>query len=196
MPGPSRESSEELLDPARYRVLLDQNFPKPPGFDISEVDKTVEVVHIADFDVDLTKAKTPDWLVYLRAADAQFDALVTRDASQLELAEELWVLIRVKLTLITFRKAIEDPIVEWGQLLAFLPLIRKRPHGGTQSRIIHLPKPVLADSQNITRPRDLLHRMAGDTGIAAQQLRSEAQSNIRDYLTNKGLLVLLDRLSL
>ncbi len=196
MPGSSRESSGELLEPTRYRVLLDQNFPKPPGFDISEVDNTVEVVHVVDFDADLVKGRTPDWLIYLRAADAQFDAIVTRDASQLELAEELWILTRIKLTLITFRKAIEDPIVEWGQLLAYLPLIRKRPHGGTQSRIIHLPKPVLADRHNITKPGDLLHRMAGDTGIAAQQLRSEAELNIRDYLTANGLHALLARLSL
>ena len=35
----------------RFRILLDQNFPKPPGFDISEIDDTVEVVHVADHDV-------------------------------------------------------------------------------------------------------------------------------------------------
>lgn len=196
MLGPSSEDSDELLEPSRYRVLLDQNFPKPPGFDISQVDRTVEVVHLADFDDALAKVRVPDWLIYLRAAEAGFDAMVTRDSSQLELAEELWVLTKVKITLVTFRKAIEDPIVEWGQLLAYLPLIRRRPLAGTQSRIIHLPKPALSDQRHITKAKDLLHRLAGDTGISVKQLRSQATVNIREHLTTTGRPGILARLSL
>jgi hypothetical protein len=167
----------------RYRVLLDQNFPKPPGFDIANIDNTVEVVHVFDFDPALAKALTPDWLIYLRAVEAGFDALVTRDVSQLNLLEELWVLSRVNLTLITFRKAIEDPIVEWGQLLAFLPLVRKRPLGQSSS-VIHLPKPGLSE-KNIARPRDLFGRMAGDTGTAVAELRRDAETSVFDYLVQR-----------
>ena len=73
----------------------------------------MEVVHLIDFDSTLSKASTPDWFLYLRAAEARFDAMVTRDRNQLGLPEEMWVLTRVRLTLITFRQPIEDPIVEW-----------------------------------------------------------------------------------
>lgn len=61
------------------RLLLDQNFPRPPGFDLRTVDSTVEAVHVYDHDRGLTEAGTPDWLIYLRAAHDGFDALVTRD---------------------------------------------------------------------------------------------------------------------
>src|SRR3954452_21866 len=98
MPGTLRTGSAGRREPASYRLLLDQNFPKPPGFDVSLVDATVEVVHLSDFDSTLAKARTPDWFVYLRAAEAQYDAMVTRDHNQLRLPEEMWVLTRIKLT--------------------------------------------------------------------------------------------------
>ncbi len=106
---------------SRFRLLLDQNFPNPPGFDVAEVDSSVEVVHLGLHDPTLTAGGTPDWVIYLRAAHDGFDALVTRDLSQTELPEEMLVLTRVRLTLVAFREAVEDPIVEWGQLLAYLP---------------------------------------------------------------------------
>lgn len=74
------------------RLLLDQNFPRPPGFDLGSVDATVEAVHVFDHDPALTEAGTPDWLIYLRAVEDGFDALVTRDSHQLDQPEELWVL--------------------------------------------------------------------------------------------------------
>lgn len=35
------------------RLLLDEGFPSPPGFDISAVDQSVEVVALRDFDSSL-----------------------------------------------------------------------------------------------------------------------------------------------
>jgi hypothetical protein len=70
------------------RLLLDQNFPRPPGFDLASVDATVEAVHVYDHDRTLTEAGTPDWLIYLRAAEDGFDALVTRDWHQMDQPEE------------------------------------------------------------------------------------------------------------
>ena len=55
--------------------------------------------------------------------------MVTRDRNQLGLPEEMWVLTRVRLTLVTFRQPIEDPIVEWGQLLA-VPACDPQPEPG------------------------------------------------------------------
>jgi hypothetical protein len=184
MPGISRTGSAARREPASYRLLLDQNFPKPPGFDVSQVDATVEVVHLTDFDATLSKAGTPDWFLYLRAAEAKFDAMVTRDRNQLGLPEEMWILTRIKLTLITFRRAIEDPIVEWGQVLAYLPEIRRR-NQERSSQILLLPRPELS-SRNVVRPVEGLHQLADDQGIAAQEIRREAEANVLDYLDRRG----------
>jgi len=86
------------------RLLLDQNFPRPPGFDLWTVDSTVEAIHVYDHDRGLTEAGTPDWLIYLRAAQDGFDALVTRDWHQREQPEELWVLSNLMLTVVSWRR--------------------------------------------------------------------------------------------
>lgn len=72
------------------RLLLDQNFPKPPGFDLADVDATIQATHVFDHDPGLVASGVPDWLLYLRAADDGFDAIVTRDWHQLDQPEELW----------------------------------------------------------------------------------------------------------
>ncbi len=95
------------------RLLLDQNFPRPPGFDLRTVDSTVEAVHVYDHDRGLTEAGTPDWLIYLRAAQDGFDALVTRDWHQREQPEELWVLSNLRITVVSWRKPFNDPVAEW-----------------------------------------------------------------------------------
>jgi len=46
------------------RLLLDQGFPKPPGFNLAFVDRTVEAVHLSDFAPELSINSTPDWMIY------------------------------------------------------------------------------------------------------------------------------------
>jgi len=168
----------------RFRILLDQNFPKPPGFDISEIDDTVEVVHVADHDADLTERHTPDWYIYLRAARDGFNALVTRDASQLGLPEEMFVLTRIRLTIVSFRQAVEDPIVEWGQLLAYLPAIRHRDES-RHSQIILLPRPELTQ-KNERAPKEALATIARDLGCSVAETRRNAESAVTQHLGLRG----------
>lgn len=126
-----------------FRLLLDQGFPKPTSYAISELDHTVTVMHLSDFDDALSQVSTPDWYVYCAAAEGGFDALVVRDRSQLEQLEEMYILsLLPDLTVITWRKGLDDPVREWGQLLAYLPLIKQRcrEKGG---RVILLPAPSL-----------------------------------------------------
>jgi hypothetical protein len=66
------------------RLLLDQGFPKPRGFNVRAVDDTFNVQHLSAFRPDLAKVQTPDFIIYLVAAEAGFDAIVTRDASQVK----------------------------------------------------------------------------------------------------------------
>ncbi len=113
--------------PHRFRLLLDQGFPKPPGFRVEEIDRSIEVVHFGDSYRDLARARTPDWLIYAHAARDGFDALVTRDKAQVDQALEMWVLSRlVGFSVVTWRRRIDDPIQEWGQLLAYLPEVKKQ----------------------------------------------------------------------
>jgi len=88
------------------RLLLDEGFPSPPGFRPETVDARVEVVALREFDQHLTGSSTPDWYLYLRANEAGFDALVTRDWHQSEQIEELWALSRTALSVVTWQTTI------------------------------------------------------------------------------------------
>lgn len=103
------------------RLLRDQNFPKPPDFQLEDVDETVEVVHVHDRDPSLVVSGVPDWLIYLRAAEDGFDGVVTRDWHQIDEPEGLWVLGNLKLVVVSWKRPLNDPVTEWGHLLAYMP---------------------------------------------------------------------------
>lgn len=161
-----------------FRLLLDQGFPLPSGFDPREVDRTITVTHLHQFDASLSDRSVPDWALYCLAAEAGFDALVTRDKAQTTQAPEMYVLTRLsRFTVITWRKAIEDPIREWGQLLAYLPLVRRklRQMGGM---VLLLPAPTLT-GENVVDPKARLVRSSETMGMSQQQLRAQARTAIR-----------------
>ena len=168
--------------PENFSLLLDQGFPKPTAFAVSELDQTVVVQHLFDFTPELAQRSTPDWYIYCAAAEAGFDALVVRDRSQLDQLAEMYVLSRLKaLTVITWRKGIDDPVREWGQLLAYLPQVKQRCReaGG---RAIQLPTPALA-ADCFYDPRETIGAEARIRGISTGEVRDEAVSEIRDWLS-------------
>jgi hypothetical protein len=168
-----------------FRLLLDQGFPKPPGFAVRAVDRTVEVVHLHDYDASLSDNSTPDWMLYCVAAEAGFDALVARDRSQLDQLAEMFVLSRLTgFAVITWRRPIEDPIREWGQLLAYLPEVKKYLKEGP-CRAILLPAPTLS-SQNLHNPVDTIGMEAQHRGISNTQARRLAQAEIHEGLELSG----------
>ena len=171
------------------RLLLDEGFPSPPGFRPESVDATVEVTALREFDASLTGSQTPDWYLYLRAQQAGFDALVTRDWHQSEQVEELWALSRTALSVITWKRPIEDPVGEWGQLLAYLPEIRRMIEDNGPS-IVFLPSPRL-DRKNLDKATAALGRLANELGISNRQLRDQARQTIEEELATRGELVLL-----
>jgi hypothetical protein len=172
------------------RLLLDQNFPKPPGFDLRSVDATVEAVHVFDHDRALTTAGTPDWLIYLRAAQGGFDALVTRDWRQSRQHEELWVLSNLQITVISWRRPLDDPVTEWGHLLAYLPQLKRRIEQ-RQPRVVLLPPPQLSKANEVN-PRAALNEYAVEQGRAVQEIRDEAKRSVREYLDAAGRSDLFD----
>ncbi len=175
------------------RLLLDEGFPSPPGFDIHDVDDSVEVVALRQFDSSLTGTRTPDWYLYLRAEQAGFDALVTHDSDQLTQAEELWVISSTKLSLITWRKPISDPIREWGQLLAYLPEIRRliEQHGPS---LVLLPTPRLSPNKNLGKASENLGILAKEQSVSFQQMRTAARQAVIEELNQRGETELLSLL--
>ena len=94
-------------------------------------------------------------------------------------------LAATSLTVITWRKPIEDSIVEWGQLLAYMPQIQKlmKAHPKT---VIFLPQPSL-DKSNTTSATDAIGLLAVEQGISNAQVRRDAQDAILRELDRRGL---------
>lgn len=173
------------MPPPEFRLLLDQGFPKPPGFAVQHVDNTIEVVHLSDFDATLARHHTPDWMVYCVAAEAGFNAIVARDRAQLDELVEMYVLSRLDgFAVITWRRGIDDPIREWGQLLAYLPEIKKH-LGPGPGRAIILPAPTLS-AQSLHRPAKTIGMQARRRQISTAQAHTEALTEIRDWLGLTG----------
>jgi hypothetical protein len=168
------------------RLLLDQGFPKPPGFTVRSIDETVDVQHLSDFRPDLAKVQTPDFIVYLVAAEAGFEALVTRDASQVKQLAEMWVLSRLPgLTIVTWRAPIEDPIREWGQLLAYLPEIKKKLVLDERPDAIFLPAPRLS-ADSLYDADETVGIEARRRSVSHSQARSMALGEVRGWLELNG----------
>ncbi|GEM_PF-1125295 len=176
--------------PHRFRLLLDRGFPKPPGFGVEEVDRSIEVVHFGDSSRDLARARTPDWLIYAHATRDGFDALVTRDKAQVDQVVEMWVLSRlVGFSVVTWRRRIDDSLQEWGQLLAYLPEVKKRlaqrPEARGAGGVILLPAPSL-DASNVHRPHTTLQTEASTRRLSVPQVGDEAAAEVRNWLSHAG----------
>ena len=115
-----------------------------------------------------SKTSTPDWMLYLAADAAGFDGMVTRDRSQLSQEQELVALSCTKITLVTWRQRIEDPVVEWGQLLAYSPqIVRAIDERGPT--VILLPAPRLS-RENVEVVRALGQAMASRSKASYPEL--------------------------
>lgn len=166
--------------PNRIRLLLDQGFPKPTGFDMAVVDRRVDAKHLYDWRADLSENSTPDWVVYCEAAWDGFTAVVTRDFSQSAQAEEMLVLSKLQsFHVITWSQRMDDPITEWGQLIAFIPritpLVAQR-----KPSVIKLPVPHIKHDP-MAQPKEALGLIAKSRALANHQVRSEARAYIEDW---------------
>ena len=165
-------------------MLLDENFPEPPGFDPAALDRRIQFIGLRGFDATLVGRGIPDWYLYLRADEAEFDALVTRDWHQSAQAEEMWALTRTQLSVVTWSDPINDPVAEWGQLLAYMTEILKviDTRGNC---VVLLPHPRL-NKRNTVRASDALGTLAGDEGRSNQEVRDDARTAIAEWLKRKG----------
>lgn len=166
------------------RFLLDENFPNLPGFLQALGSTTTGVESLYNFAPDLTDTGTPDWYLYLRAAEAGFDALVTRDKSQAEQPEEMWVLSQTEISVVTWRRPVNDPVLLWGQLVAYLPEIHRLLHEH-KSSILFLPVPRL-NRENLKDPTSTLGIRAKQQGVSNQQIRDQARKIVTTELRRRG----------
>ena len=169
-----------MAQPERLRLLLDQGFPKPPGCNPSSVDRNLDWQHLFDWKPELSLRSTPDWVLDCEAAFGGFNAIVTRDFSQIEQAEEMVCLSRLRhFHVISWKNRMDDPISEWGQLLAYLPLLRRHV-GEKESRVIFLPTPTLAHGRNVHPPAEFIAAIGESRGHSVAQTRRDAMEAMRD----------------
>lgn len=168
------------------RVLLDENFPDPPGFDPSALDGDLEVVALRAFDAGLVERRVPDWFIYFRAHEAGFDALVTRDWHQSAQAEEMWAITRTDLSVLTWRKPGLDPVIEWGQLMAYLPEVRRLLAQEGPS-IVFLPAPRLNAASHVEKAAGRQAQLANERAISREQFTREAALSTRTWLEDRGM---------
>lgn len=165
--------------------MLDEGFPSP-SFDPTVLDPALEVVALRDFDQSLVGQGTPDWYLFLRADEAGFHALVTGDLRQSGQAEEMWALTRTRLSVVTWRQPEYDSVVAWGQIMAYLPEIRRMisEHGHS---IVFLPRARLTMKQ-LGKASDHLGVIASEEGRSIADLRRQAEQAVREGLAERGQL--------
>lgn len=149
---------------------------------IADLDRSCEYVHVSRAAPDVSAVSTPDWMLYLVARSLNFDALVSRDLAQFDQQEESVALALSGLTMVTWTKPIEDPIVEWGQLLAFGPLVVRRMRvADYQPQIFRLPAPRLS-AQNVESTTAAARRLASDTRTSFPEWRGAALRTMKQAL--------------
>lgn len=149
------------------------------------MDRSVKYSYFSDAFPKYAVVTTPDWLVILLAAHGGFDGLVARDRQQLSTPESLVVLSLCQtMSFVTWRRGIDDPVTEWGQLMAYMPLVV----GWIDNQgpgVFYLPKPTL-DKGMVSKSRSLAGELASDMSVSFPQLAGEAKRVMTEELQRRG----------
>lgn len=173
------------------RFLLDQNFP-PPVVNVVDLDHTIEYVHLSQWRPEFAKVSTPDWLIHLAADADGFDGLISSDYNQLDQDEEVVALACTDLSVITWNGGINNPVVQWGSLLAYMPQIRVHIEREGPA-LFTLPVPKLR-SDHHEPTAGISRRYAAKLPLHANELRAEVLPDMKAELEARGLDVLAPRL--
>ncbi len=171
-----------MREPLRF--LLDQGFPSP-RFDIHALDRSVVYVHLSEHDPRYSRTSTPDWMLHLVAAEGGFDGVVTLDRSQLEEEAELVALASSQVSVVTWTGGDEDPIVLWGQLLAYMPQVVKTMKM-IRPIVVTLPSPRLAPRHHVQRPEEMVRAMKERDQVSYPERRSRAVDMMQRKLAKRG----------
>jgi len=171
-----------MTEPLRF--LLDQQFPQPV-FDVHSLDRTVTYEHFSQYAPRDSQVSTPDWMLHLLAADGGFDGVVTLDRSQLDEEAELIALSQAGVSVVTWKNGDEDPVVLWGQLLAYMPQVLRVMAQATPV-VVTLPNPRLQLASSAMKPRDLLGAMKARDGVSFPERKQRASKIMRRELESRG----------
>jgi hypothetical protein len=102
----------------------------------------------------------------------------------------MYVLSRLAgFSIITWTRAIEDPVTEWGQLIAYLPEIRKKFDNDASRRrsgtIILLPRPTLT-AQNLLDATNVFGELANDEGTSIVDARRHVRIELLEIVNTLG----------
>ncbi len=134
---------------------------------------------------ELVRVRSPDWLILLFAESQGYQAVVSRDRSQIELDEERVALASTRLSIVTWRRQIDDPIGLWGHLLAYLPKIaglirREGPH------VITLPA-IQLGSDNREKTQAFARRTTSMEKTTFQELKARCTKTMVAELRRRKL---------
>ncbi len=96
----------------------------------------------------------------------------------------MWTLTKTRLSVVTWQKPLADPVVEWGQVMAYLPEIRRmlEQHGPS---IVFLPRPVLSKERLLKAGR-ALGDIAREEGRSRREVPHDAERSVRAWLHERG----------
>jgi hypothetical protein len=118
---------------------------------------------------------------------------VSRDRSQIDLEEERTALACAPLSVVTWRRQIDDPVALWGHLLAYLPkivdVIRRE---GPQ--IITLPS-IQLGSDNRQRLQDFLRESTSRESTTIPELKAQRLPAMAAELRRRKLTKLEELIS-
>jgi hypothetical protein len=170
--------------PKPWRVLLDQGFPVPPGFDPTDLDRMIEYTALYDFDRRLAQISTPDWMVILAAAKGGFNAFVVDDQNIRSEVLDLVALSSTELSLVTWSVGIDDQVTAWAQLLAYMPKIHEKVLELGPSIFI-LPAARLTRGDHIVKASEVAAKQASKAGTSYAAVRSEAKKRMTAELKRR-----------
>lgn len=125
-------------------------------------------------------------MVILLAAEQGFAGLVARDKKALQTPGSVVALaLNPPLSFVTWRSPIEDPVAEWGQLMAYMPLVLKAVDQG-RSGIFWLPRPTL-DSKSVVPARSRAGALASSLSASYPELIAEARQTMEADLRARKL---------
>lgn len=112
--------------------------------------------------------------------------MVTGDLRQSGQADEMWALTRTNLSIVTWSSAEADPVVQWGQVMAYLAEIRRviNEHGPS---IVSLPRARL-HRRRAEKASAHLGVIAHEEGRAVADVRHQAEQSVREALQARGEL--------
>lgn len=142
-----------------------------------------DIVELRDFNRSFVNTATPDWVLYLAAADSGLTGLITHDEGQLTQENEARALQRTGIAIITYRKGVQDELTKWGLLMAYAPRIVKKLDEGERGAIV-LPAPGTPMTKSAG---SLLHHIRMREQTSAAQLRHRTDRSMRDELTRRKL---------